>query len=370
MNATDKTLLLLTARALFGIQVSFEPNTTDWAELYQESASQAVTLLNIMNNEQLLYEQEQVIQLLDEAAIPCVILKGSSSAANYPHPSLRIMGDIDLLVKPEQQMKAVEVLQANGYGEILEDTHYCHMTIRKENITVEVHKDPNGITLSGELAEKIRAYFSDAVEHRQIVNGLPFLQDDRQAVVLLLHKLEHFINNGFGMRQLCDWAAFVHNRMTSELWNMLKPVLEDFGLTCFANVVTRACIESIGLPEGDAPWAMEFDEVLSHEIMDSILSDGNFGRKRKTYGERLFTDPLSSNRVVSFFRVLYSACKEKWSVCGRHSVLMPIAPFVLFARYLKMYHEGKRSELHFASMFRQAGDRQKLIRELRPFIAE
>lgn len=57
-------------------------------------------------DERLLYEQ-QVLKCLNDNGIPCAILKGSSVAINYLVPYLRCMGDIDLLVLPEQQLNAV-----------------------------------------------------------------------------------------------------------------------------------------------------------------------------------------------------------------------------------------------------------------------
>ncbi|MCD8105510.1 MAG: nucleotidyltransferase family protein [Lachnospiraceae bacterium] len=241
MNKTEKALLQLTGRALFGTPADFEPSAVDWSALYHEASNQALSLLiwdtlsdeergsvpddvgirweqdsfrHIMNNEQLLYEQEQVIQLLTAASIPCVILKGSSSAANYPQPSLRIMGDIDLLVRPEQQMEAVKALQANGYGDVLDEKHHCHMTLHKDEIAVEVHKEPNGLFLDGnsEILGRIRNYFSDAIDRRQFMDGLPVPSDEHQAIILILHKLEHFTTSGLGLRQLCDWAVFVEKK--------------------------------------------------------------------------------------------------------------------------------------------------------------
>lgn len=151
-------------------------------------------MLAVCFNEQLLNEQNSVLRLMESCGIPCVILKGSSSAANYPNPSLRIMGDIDILVSPEHQAAAVEILQKNGYGEILDESHHCHMTISKNNITVEVHKEPNGLIFNEnkEIDKNIREFFSDAIKNRQFTGEIPILSDEHQAVALILHKLEHF----------------------------------------------------------------------------------------------------------------------------------------------------------------------------------
>ncbi|MCD8332503.1 MAG: nucleotidyltransferase family protein [Oscillospiraceae bacterium] len=241
MNETNSILLQMTGRALFHAPEDFNLATVDWYALYQEASHQALTLLiwdafrdeeccyipdevsstwerhamlHMRNNEQLLYEQKQVVQDLADSGIPCVILKGSASAANYPNPSLRLMGDIDILVRPEQQKAAVDVLQMHGYGEVLDKNHSCHMSISKNNVTVEVHKEPNGLFLNdhAECLKKIRTYLYDTVDRRQFIGGIPVPSDEQQALILILHKLAHFMTSGLGLRQLCDWAVFAENK--------------------------------------------------------------------------------------------------------------------------------------------------------------
>ncbi len=405
MNETERVLLQLTGRALFNAPADFDPAMIDWFALYQEAASQALTLLiwdtftdderaripnavttqweqnslhRIMKNEQLLYEQEQVIRLLDEADIPCVILKGSSSAAYYPNPILRVMGDIDILVRPEQQKAAVEILQVHGYGGVLDENHHCHLTISKGGITVEVHKEPNGLFMNSDkkIACRLQDAFADAVDRRQFVNGLPFLADDQQALVLILHKLEHFMTSGLGLRQMCDWAVFVSQKLDENLpdgrknWAVLKPLLSDLGLLTFTGIMTKVCVDYFGLPESRVPWVMEYDKGIAEKVIAQILKEGNFGSKAEKYGERLFNDPNSSNRISSFINVLRNTCRSHWPVCNKHKVLMPVAPFVLLGKYIVQRQRGERPKLDLRKKYQQAGYDQKLYKELKPFVAE
>ncbi len=399
MSETENILLQLTGRALFGVPTDFDPSIADWSALYQESTAQALSLLiwdtlsdeersfvpddierlweqdscsHVMYNEQLLYEQQQVIRLLEDAAVPCVILKGSSSAANYPDPSLRIMGDIDLLVKPKQQIEAVKVLQANGFGDVLDENHHCHMTVSNEEITVEIHKEPNGLLLNNnsESLRKIREYFDDAIDRRQFVGGLPFPSDEHQAVVLILHKLEHFMLSGLGLRQLCDWAVFVNNKLDGATWAKLKPRLSEFGLLTFTGIMTQICVDYLRLPKEKAPWAMQYGGETASKVMAQILKEGNFGRKSDRFAERLFIDPNSSNRVTSFFKVLKSVCIKNWPLCEKHAILMPVASFMLLGRYMIRRHRGERPKLDLKKKYQKAGYDQKLYKELKPFVTE
>jgi len=208
------------------------------------------------------------------------------------------------------------------------------------------------------------------LEKRQRIGGLPFLSDKHQALVLILHKLKHFLHNELGLRQLFDWAMFVDKKLDDKLWEELRPSLEEFGLLTFTGIITRACVNNFGLPKEKAPWVEDFDKELADEVMDQILASGNFGKKAGTYGILYFTDVNSSNRLTSFVRTVFDRCKYHWPVCKKYPVLMPIAPFVAYAKYLKLRKEGKRAEIKPVSLYRKAGAKQKLYKELKPFVVE
>ncbi|MCD8105509.1 MAG: hypothetical protein LUF35_11055 [Lachnospiraceae bacterium] len=158
--------------------------------------------------------------------------------------------------------------------------------------------------------------------------------------------------------------------MDDTLWAKLQPQLSAFGLLTFTGLMTRACVDYLRLPEENAPWAMRYDSETAQKVIDQILKEGNFGRKVEKYGERLFNDPYSSNRVTSFIKVLGSACREHWPPCEKHAVLMPAVPFVLLGRYLIQRQRGERPRLNLKKKYQQAGHDQKLYKELKPFVAE
>ncbi len=399
MNQTEKTVLDLLGRALFGARTRL-PENSDFSALYREAQVQTVLPIlygslyeeekarmtadeklkwdkalfaQIIKNEQLLYEQDCIVKIMEEGAVSFAVLKGSSSAMYYPDPSSRVMGDIDILVEPADQLRAVMLLQEKlGYGEVLEEEHHCHYTIQKGKITVEVHREPNGLFFNEneKTGERLRMFFATAVAERRKAESIYVLSDIHQALVLIIHKLEHFLSGGLGLRQLCDWAVFVNARMDACLWSALQEKLESFGLLTFAEVITRVCIDYLSLPEEKAPWAV-CDSALSTEIMERIISEGNFGRKeKKGYGQVLFTNAYSPNRISSFFKVLGATCRKHWKPCDKHPILMPIAPFVVYCKYLKLRAQGKRAKLYPVSLYKEAGTKQRLYRELKPFVLE
>lgn len=394
MERTYQTLLALLGRALFNGGGAL-PKEPDWEALWRESRSHAVQLLTydclskeeraamppelesqwkeealsiLWKNEQIAAEERAVLSALRQAGIPHVILKGSSSAMCYPRPELRCAGDIDLLVAPERLDAAQAVLEGLNYAPPTE-LHHCHRTMHRGAFIVELHFEPNGIP-QGAAGDVLRQYFQGAEEQTADWNGLPVLPPALRAVLLLMHKLEHILSSGMGLRQLCDWAAFVGQEMTPELWGELDQVLRQAGLLYFAKAITRACTDALSLPVSRAPWCLEASEELTQALLEDILNTGNFGRKENRYGQRLFTDGQTGSRLGSLLRTGVSTCKSHWPVCSKHPILLPVAPIVLVAQYRRRRKEGTRPAFRPLSLYKEAAPRQKLYQALRPYVPE
>lgn len=91
-----------------------------------------------------------ILPALTPVTAPLMLLKGAALAhALYPHPALRLMSDLDILVHPEQMNQAVRQLTASGYdtiapsrGPILEQTFELHAILsgrRPSMVHVEIH---------------------------------------------------------------------------------------------------------------------------------------------------------------------------------------------------------------------------------------
>ncbi len=398
MKLEEKALLKIISRALFGVDVNI-PQAINYELFYKAAMEQAVPILVfdalskaekaempeplyavwqkqtmqlVMRNEQLLTEQKNVLERLKISGIPCVILKGSSTAINYPNPSLRIMGDIDILTTPELQKTAVSVLQAIGFGQPLDSNHHCHLSIQKGNFFVEMHNEPNGLHLvyDENIKAQFRSFFATAIKFSHFENDIPILAVEHQAVVLLLHKLEHFLNGELGLRQLCDWACFVEKHFTPSRFDALRDKLSQLGILEFCGVITRVCCDYLGLPTVKAPWCMQYDTELSREVIENILSGGSFGRKDSMYGQRYFVDAQSKNRISSLFKMVKLACYHHWPICKKYKVLLIIAPIVIFTKYLKLRLKGERATINPIALYKRAGPRLKLYKSLKPFKGE
>lgn len=397
MTQTETTLLSLLRRALFGHEIAPIPADTDFDLLLREATHHTVVPLvydaltpaeraqmpqnaaqkwqmavmrTLWQNEQIAAEQRRVLGALQSAGLPCVILKGSSSAMHYPKPELRTSGDIDLLLSPAHIDAAQTLLLEQGYAlSDNEDGTGSHRALHRGPYILELHYAPSGLPQTP-TGDALRSYFLGAETAPLLIGGLPMLPPEKRAVLLLAHKLEHVTTSGLGLRHLCDWAAFVARGLDEQLWRSLTPTLKAFGLYRFGEIATRACVEHLGLSPDAAPWCLGVESGPAEALVEDILLSGNFGHKENRYGQRLFTDVGSGTRASSFLRTGLRVCREQWEPCRRCPLLLPAAPVVLLLRYRKQRKQGLRPALKPVSVYHSAEKRQKLYKQLRPFLPE
>jgi hypothetical protein len=101
-------------------------------------------------NQVLLTEMERVVQALNDAGIPVIVLKGAALAWTvYPDPALRPMNDLDLLVKTEDLERAKELIFSLGYHEPIPEmarginrmTGHAYYLVKnnREGMIIELH---------------------------------------------------------------------------------------------------------------------------------------------------------------------------------------------------------------------------------------
>ena len=88
------------------------------------------TMQIVTHNYKNLNLQNKIITYLTKHDIMCVVLKGASVAANYPDPTLRAFGDIDLLVSQKDYEKTLNLLLGENKRSKLSSMHKFHYQIQ------------------------------------------------------------------------------------------------------------------------------------------------------------------------------------------------------------------------------------------------
>ncbi|MBR4948312.1 MAG: nucleotidyltransferase family protein [Clostridiales bacterium] len=290
----------------------------------------------------IMYEQDRLLKCFEDAQIPCVVLKGSAAAVYYPRPFLRTMGDIDILVARGRFLESLDLLEANGYvydhgkgDEDIISENTRELAYLKNGICVEIHQK---FSSPGVDVDEI---LDAAIEKRELckLNGysFPILPCSENGLVLLGHINQHLKNNVLGLRQIIDWEMYIHSIEDKNSWRMqFVPLLEQTGLLSLAAYVTKMCNRYLGLAN-EVDFGIEVDDTLVDELLDVVMTDGNFGRRvytDKNADEQGMISASYGIRRNGFFGYFTHVGLVTSSFCRKHSSLKVLAFFYGLFRQL------------------------------------
>ena len=209
-------------------------------------------------------EAENILKIFEERGIECIPLKGYVLKHLYPKPDMRLMTDIDMLVKQTQMINAKSIMLELGYslkskGEI-HDVYY-----KKPFMNVQIHKQ---LFSEHYLYSE---YFSTIWETAVLKTSCSFIYElttEDFYIYMLAHIAKHYYQGGTGIRSVVD--VWVYNKEYFKLmdWNYTENKLSKIGLLEFTNI-----IRDIG-----QDWIDDQCKDKSYEhVIKYILSSGIYG---------------------------------------------------------------------------------------------
>lgn len=392
----QRALLCLLQQALWGVQPSLPTANWNLVEtlaiqqgvlclLYQGAKAypndipieriktwRADMISAAMRNDEVNAVQNQVISWINKLDIRVAVLKGLSCSRFYPVPEVRALGDIDLLLDRENIAKVGEYLQRQGF-ELTQNEHHFHSGYHRGNVSVELHyavtqfPDSRG----GMKAKEISKRFLSGIQECT-VNGssFPALMDIHQALVLLLHMERHMIEEGIGLRQLCDWATFVHG-ISIEYWQkQVLPTLQECGMLTFAKVLTKTCVNYLGLDPKRVMWCENIDDSLAAEMISEIFRGGNMGVAEEEPMVNLFFDRSrlgknNQSRIRGLLIRITQLAQEQYPCTQKVKILLPIFWVYIPVRYWVRSLVGLRDRKKVMQLWGAAERRQKLYKALK-----
>ena len=192
---------------------------------------------------------ERIAAALDSAGIPLIVLKGGALAPSvYPYPSLRIVGDLDLLLPEERLGDAAGALAELGFraGEepgraASEGHHHLPELIDAANNRVELHRH----IVPGRLQERIPAerLFEDAQPLALARSRALRLSAERLVLHAALHASEGHSFIGM-LYQLVDIAWI--GRTLEVDWAAVERDAREFGVETPVYFSLAAARELVG----------------------------------------------------------------------------------------------------------------------------
>lgn len=290
----------------------------------------------------LMKEQKWVLSLLEAEGIPVVVLKGAAAAIHYARPENRCMGDIDLLVLPQDFDRAYEILTGSECRPLDVSPGYTrHMGMfTKAGVEIELHRYFSSSDNEKQNTVLDKMLFQ-AIPNRVVtklcgypVSMLPPLEN---GLVLLGHINQH-LSKGLGLRQIIDWMEYVEKYLDDELWNNgFAEAAEKIGMKRLAVITTAMCRKYLGL-EKDIHYC-DYEPVCD-ELMEYILSSGNFGRKENSIKQstvsilKQFRNPFHGLATAQRYGLI------NWNATKTHPILRPFAWCYQLGRWIRKGLQG------------------------------
>lgn len=357
MSPNRQYICQVVGAALFGTELLTSP-VSDWKEIYQEFADQAIlaipapileklsmpqelkkqweseVMMGSARSIRLMANQNELIRQLMKNGIPYVILKGVAASKYYPMPWLRTMGDVDFIVQPVDFERTKQLMLEKGFiplNEDHEDTR--HVTFSYCNVYYELHRFFS--TTEDEYGKKLDRLvclgITNAVDATIMDYSFRMLPERMNGIVLLAHIHQH-LKSGLGFRQMIDWFMYVKSGLHDEQWPEFKKLSDQVGLTTLAKVATRIGQMYFGLDNSIA-WCRDADESVCEDLLDHVFHSGNFGKKDMDNSTAIFA---MIRLRQHFFRTLQDNGERNWTLLKKHAWLKHLAWLYQLCRYVRL----------------------------------
>ena len=158
------------------------------------------------------------------------------------------------------------------------------------------------------------------------------LPDLINGLVLIEHIYQH-LRGGLGLRQIIDWMLYVDKVLTDEKWPEFEALIRPFDLLPLTIVVTRMCEIYLGLPIRQ--WCAGADVAVCAQLMDYVLSSGNFGNKRTSDSD--ITENVIAYAITprALYRLLQRQEVHNWRAAQKYPFLRSLAWLYQAGRYIR-----------------------------------
>lgn len=249
-----------------------------------------------------------------------VILKGQGIAQLYD-PSLRGLrqsGDVDVWLRRAdgQEVTIKSIVKYISHFNKEYEAKKAHVEFETfGGISIELHPIPAFVRCpwyNCRLQKWIKSMSNSTI----MLGGMNIPSYDFNVIYLLLHMYNHFLFEGVGMRQMCDYYFCLKSACVNDKSNIIKQI-HRLGLQPFAGGVMWIMCEVFKIDE--TYLLCKPDRKNGEVILQEVLKGGNFGKynEEQQRGDSLFIHGLwGLKRKISFWRLgkWEILCSPFWSI--------------------------------------------------------
>ena len=336
----------------------------------------------------------ELVNRMKNAGIDVIIIKGIDVARYYANPECRVSSDTDLLIKPEDEQKAIKFLKNEGFN--------VKLRIKTNNHSVGVHPELGMIELHVTLLpdffkkEVLKKWdFEDNLFENKVevlFYKLPYysLNYTENLMFLTHHMIKHFMFNGISLRMIMDNALYSKNNIEKIDKQQYKNALKETRYYYVMQLLFGVAVKYFGFSKTDFP----IEPIICNEDISMILDDLEeggwqgknneneridcwyvYGRKRtiEKKNKSKSINNLNKEFIVGSIATLFlplENMQEKYPVLNKHQWLYVFCSFHrILVRGPKFLQKSKLISKHFfmdESDLSQAGkQRIEMFRKLK-----
>lgn len=260
---------------------------------------------------------EELLLAFEEAGVYCIPLKGVFMKQCYPQTDLRMMADLDLLFRLEQEKEVDEILLKQGYYCHQRDNHH-YIYYRKPFMNIEMHH------CLVEEDNPFAFYYENPWERAKEFDGKKYIYQygwEDFYIFFIVHMVKHFENGGIGIRSVVDIWQF-EKKMKKELdWAYVEKELEHLGLKKFLYHMEKLALI----------WFEERESTeFYNQLTELIMGSGVYGTMDNYWVQNVAIADKNAKfgQIKVWLSTIffpYSAMKLQYKYLEKYPVLLPVA---------------------------------------------
>lgn len=261
--------------------------------------SQQIKATNISLNKEI----AEFTGLMESNNADYLIVKGQTVAALYKNPYARMSGDIDFCTKDYN--KASYIINKEWNTNLPERLIDKEASFTHNDSLYEIHR-----TFVEFGSKKHQQYWEQLMEIPPYPIDIDSVkvntfEQTLYAVYVFIHLFFHFIREGVGLRQLCDWAMVLHVWKDKIDKDRLQEILHELGMEKAYCAFGYILLDKLGLEY--FPLAISVKDIdTSHKILKDIMRVGNFGKygrknKKGKWSYKFETMRLTFRNVFKYY---------------------------------------------------------------------
>lgn len=208
--------------------------------------------------------------------IEMMLLKGYGLSLNYPHPTMRICGDIDIWLKGKQQLADNCLKEQKGIMPKKSSHHtiFTWMDCEIENHITILEYDTHKSNIK--LDKILTPIIDQGEETIEVLGNKVKLPSPKfNAFFILRHNAIHYAIESINIRHLLDWAMFVKKYRNMLNWDEIYEFAKLSHTDVFLNCQNEICIKYLGFPTEWFPIRHAYEDLTKRIIADIFEPEFN-----------------------------------------------------------------------------------------------